>query len=88
MPILDQYRIQCWHGTDVQYRASTYGHLPAKLPFGAAPVVGIFRCYQKTKGKSEEKRKRKLEKKTNIRQNARIKGKEIENSFGKVVYAI
>ena len=38
--VLNQYRFQCWHGTDLQYRASTDGQLPAKLPFGAAPVLG------------------------------------------------
>ena len=40
MPLLNQYGFQCWHGTDVQYRTSTDGHLPAKLPFGATPLVG------------------------------------------------
>ena len=44
----------------------------------------IFRCYQKTKGRREGKGKRKLEKKTNIRQNAWIEGKETEDSIGKV----
>ena len=43
----------------------------------------IFRCYQKTKGRREGKRKRNLEEKTNKRQNARIEGKEMENSIGK-----
>ena len=46
MPVLNQYRFQYWHGTDVQYRASTNGKLPAKFPFGAAPVVG--RAYAST----------------------------------------
>ena len=46
MPVLNQYRFQCWHGTDVQYRACTDGLLPAKLNFGAAPVVG--RTYAST----------------------------------------
>ena len=41
-----------------------------------------FRCCQKQK---EGKKKRKFEKKTNIRQNARIKGKETENSIGKAI---
>ena len=39
-PVLNQYRFQCWHVTDVQYRANTDGKLPVKLPFRAAPVVG------------------------------------------------
>ena len=34
MPVLNQYWFQCWLGTDVQYRTSTDGQLPAKLPFG------------------------------------------------------
>ena len=46
MPALNQYRSQCWHSTDVQYHASTDVQLPAKLPFGAAPVVG--RAYAST----------------------------------------
>ena len=48
MPVLNQYKFQCWHGTAdmVQYRASTDEQLPAKLPFGAAPVVG--RVYTST----------------------------------------
>ena len=46
MPILNQYRFQCWHGTDAQYRASTDGQLPAKLPFGVTSVVG--RAYAST----------------------------------------
>ena len=46
MPILNQYRLQCWHVIDVQYRASTDGQLPTTLPFGAAPVVG--RAYAST----------------------------------------
>ena len=29
MPVLCQYRFQCWHGTDVGYRACTDGQLPA-----------------------------------------------------------
>ena len=40
MPVLNQYRSQCWVGTDVLYRASTDGQFPAKLTLGAAPVVG------------------------------------------------
>ena len=36
----------------------------------------IFKCYQKSKVIREGKMKRKLEKKTNIRQSARIKGKK------------
>ena len=40
MPVLNQYRFQCWHGTDVQYRASTGRQLLAKLSFGNAPVLG------------------------------------------------
>ena len=39
MPVLNQYIFQCQHGTDVQYYASTDGQIPAKLPFGAAPVI-------------------------------------------------
>ena len=35
-----QYRFPYWHGTDVQYRAIANGQLPAKLPVGAAQVVG------------------------------------------------
>ena len=46
MPVQIQYRFQCWHGTDVQYRDSIDGQLPAKLPFGAAPMVG--RAYAST----------------------------------------
>ena len=46
MPVLNQYRFHCWHGTDIQYRTSTDGQLPAKLPFRAAPVVG--RTYAST----------------------------------------
>ena len=40
IPVLNKYRFQCWHGTDVQYHASIDGQLPAKLPFRTAPVVG------------------------------------------------
>ena len=43
----------------------------------------IFRCCQNTKGRREGKKKRKLKKKTCIKQNARIKRKETENSIGK-----
>ena len=46
MHVLNQYIFQCEHGTDVQYRASTDEQLPAKLSFGAAPVVG--RAYAST----------------------------------------
>ena len=46
MPVLNQYRFQCWYGTDVQYCASTDGQLLANLPFGASPVVG--RAYAST----------------------------------------
>ena len=46
MPVLNQYIFQYWRDTDVQYRASTDGKLPAKLPFGAAPVVD--RAYAST----------------------------------------
>ena len=46
MPVLNQYIFQCWHGTVVQYRASTDGKLPAELPFGAALVEG--RAYAST----------------------------------------
>ena len=46
MSVLNQYRFQCWHGAEVQYRASTNGQLPEKLPFVAAPVVG--RAYAST----------------------------------------
>ena len=41
MPVLNQYRFQYWHGTDVQYRASNNGQFPTKLPFGATSVVVI-----------------------------------------------
>ena len=46
MPVLNQYRLQCWHATDVQCRASTDGQVPAKLFFGAVPVVS--RVYAST----------------------------------------
>ena len=39
MPVLNLYRFQCWHSTDVQYRASNNGLFPTKLPFGATSVV-------------------------------------------------
>ena len=42
MPVLNQYRFQCWHGNDVQYQASTDGKLQAKLRFGAAPVIDQY----------------------------------------------
>ena len=46
MPVLNQYRFQCWHGTGVQHRASTDGQLSAMLPLRAVPVVG--RAYAST----------------------------------------
>ena len=52
IPVLNQYRFQCWHGTDFQYRASTNGQLAAKLPIGAAPVVG--RAYVRTMSVSRQ----------------------------------
>ena len=51
MPVLNQYRFQCWHGTDVQYRISNDGQLPAKLPClcqhyaSTAPVLQILLRY-------------------------------------------
>ena len=39
MPVLNQYRFQCWHGTDVQFRIRINGQLPANLPFIAVTMV-------------------------------------------------
>ena len=77
--------IKFWKNFWKSYEVLQKWHEILKLPVFKTlnNYFRIFRCYQKTKGRREGKTKRKLEKKTNIIQNAKIKEKETKNSIGK-----